>query len=194
MVSAHLGSKSWSLSAVGFLCLSVALISTFTDLRWRRILNAITYPAALAALLFAAIHSWVPTGMQTALGSPGFPSALGGFLLAFGLVFAIFLVAGFGAGDVKLAAVLGLGIGWPRIIELLLWSYAAACGLAIAGAVVWFGIRRTFSSVSKGFAGAVVPSVQKNLSEADRQIIGMRVPMGPFFLIGTLVEWVRDLL
>lgn len=87
--------------------------------------NRIMYPALAAALICVGAwpdHSW-------AAGLAG--GAVGGAIM-----FALFVVMpGFGAGDVKLCALMGLLLGWPHILAALvtgvvLNGIVAAVGLA----------------------------------------------------------------
>ncbi len=100
-------------AAVFALLMLVALI----DLKHRLVLNALTYPAAVLALLFA----------------PDWRAALLGGLLGFGMFFAMaWLKPGqLGWGDVKLAGLLGLMFGFPGV----LWALIIGVGLGAAVAL-----------------------------------------------------------
>jgi len=105
--------------AIVALALTVSLVAGFTDLRRRRIPNALTYPAMLAGL-----------ALQTALhGGRGLLLSVSGGLLFGGVFLMLYLVRAMGAGDVKLAAALGSIVGLPASFELML-------AIAIAGGVL----------------------------------------------------------
>jgi leader peptidase (prepilin peptidase)/N-methyltransferase len=92
------------------------LICTATDLLRYRVPNAITYPGTLLALLAALVM-------------PGaeFESALLAFVLA-GLGFLVLALAtngGFGLGDVKLAALIGAGLGLQASYQALFLGIVA---------------------------------------------------------------------
>ena len=131
------------------------------DARCQRLPDALTlpsYPVALALLGFAALL--VPGG------AGHFRGALAGMTLAWGvfLLQVLFYPAGLGWGDVKLAGLLGLYLGWlggswldqgALLAGLFLgYLFAAAAGLALIAA------RR-----------------------ASRK---SRLPFGPYLLAGTL--------
>lgn len=78
------------------------------DFEHRRVLNVMLLPAALAALAF----SFLP-------GTPQPLMALAGGAIGFGLFFVIALLGPMGGGDVKLAGVIGLMIGFPGIFDAL---------------------------------------------------------------------------
>jgi prepilin signal peptidase PulO-like enzyme (type II secretory pathway) len=80
------------------------------DLEHRRVLDVMSGPAAGAALIFAVLRGGSSLGSALLGGAVGF----GFFLLA------LILSRGkLGAGDVKLAAVIGLAAGYPAVVPAL---------------------------------------------------------------------------
>jgi prepilin peptidase CpaA len=118
---------------IALAALAVALaVSVATDLRSRRILNAVTYPA-LAVV--AGCVLWLG-GLALLL-----QAVLGALACAAPLAFAMWR-GWMGAGDVKLMALAGLvaaaAAGWPLTVTVLVY-------VAIAGgmqALVWAAIAR----------------------------------------------------
>ncbi len=99
---------------------TVLLAFIGTDLDRHLLPNRMMYPA----VTLAVVLSWAWPD-RTALGS------LTGGLLGLGLMFAIFMVVpGFGFGDVKLAALLGLVAGVSNTLSALMIG-AVAAGLAV---------------------------------------------------------------
>jgi len=104
----------------------VFLVIIFIDWEHQLILNKVTYPAAIVALVILAIDSLLPE--PGILGNLGFlpqPSILSGIIGgAIGFVFflIVFLInpKGMGMGDVKLAGLIGLVIGLPLVTVALL--------------------------------------------------------------------------
>jgi Flp pilus assembly protein protease CpaA len=109
-------------------------------------------------------------------------SHLCGFALGFAVVFAVYLFSGFGGGDVKLVGVVGLCVGFPRILECLLWTYGLASGLTLAYVLVRYGVRATATGSLAGPRAA----------GAAGAVGRIRIPMAPFFLLGCAVESFRD--
>ncbi|MFP3361714.1 A24 family peptidase, partial [Planococcus sp. SIMBA_143] len=70
----------------------VLLISFITDVRNRRILNSVTFPAMGIGLLYYTMT----------LGLEGFLFSGAGLLVGFALLLIPYLLGGMGAGDVKL--------------------------------------------------------------------------------------------
>ena len=79
------------------LAVAAALAATVCDLRARRIPNALTFGAAIAALI-ASTWSGGLAGAQTSLL---------GWLLGLALWLPFFALGGMGAGDVKMLAAIG---------------------------------------------------------------------------------------
>ena len=124
-----------SLCAIG-----IATTASVTDVRTRRIPNALTFGAAGAALLF---HTVAPTGH-------GFTFAVSGWFVGAAMMFLPFALRGLGAGDVKLVAALGAWLGplnavWLAVYAMMagalsLWFAPTACShsLSLRGIVVLY--------------------------------------------------------
>ncbi|WP_314687817.1 prepilin peptidase [uncultured Bifidobacterium sp.] len=104
-----------------YLLAAVSIVIAFIDLDHHLILNVIVYPTAVVSLLLLVLASW-GTGEWTALGR----AVLAGVILgAFYLLLAFIWPGGMGLGDVKLAAVLGLTLGWLGWPQLVVGAFAA---------------------------------------------------------------------
>lgn len=143
------------LPAYGYLALAGAALAVI-DARERRLPDRLTlpsYPVALALLGLAALL--LPGGGRHFLG------ALAGLGIALALftVQAVLYPAGLGWGDVKLAGILGLYLGWLGLA-------AVAAGLFL------------------GYLLAAVAGL--GLIAAGRASRKTQLPFGPFLLAGTL--------
>jgi leader peptidase (prepilin peptidase)/N-methyltransferase len=146
---------SWELPAFLFLA-GVGVLLAVIDLQHRLLPNRIVLPSIAAAavlLLIAALpgQEW-PTFLRACAG--------GAVLFAVFLVMALISPRGIGWGDVKLAALIGLALGW------LGW------GAVVVGAA----------------AGFVVQAVVALFLLAGRRV-GLRgeLPFGPAMLVGALL-------
>jgi len=107
-------------------CLAGAVV----DVCRRRIPNRITFPAMVLLLVMHGIFSGLPGLKESALG------LVGGFLImliphAFGVL---------GAGDVKLMAVVGAGLGSGGVVTAVLFTSLAG-GLQIVLWLAWMRLR-----------------------------------------------------
>jgi len=147
--------------------IALTVVALVWDLRTRRIPNAITVSALVAALLFHAITS----------GWAGLGFALAGFGAGFGLLFVLWLVGGGGGGDVKLMGALGAWLGAPLILIVFLGSAVVALVMLMA-AFMWQAVSRASqpayaSAGRKGGSGGQDARGQMN---AARRTIPYAVP------------------
>ncbi|MFC1901547.1 prepilin peptidase [Chloroflexota bacterium] len=104
----------------------VFLVIMFIDWERQLILNKVTYPAAVVALVILAVDSfWPSVGLLNNLYFLPEPSILSGIIGgAVGFVFflIVFLInpGGMGVGDIKLAGLIGLVVGFPLAVVALL--------------------------------------------------------------------------
>ncbi len=111
---------SWQ--AAGYWTLSALLTAaSFIDLEYRIIPNEITYTGIILGFVFS-----LKTGLFSGLA--GF--ALGGGIM---LATAVFSKGNMGGGDIKLAAVMGLFLGWQLLLPALFWGFflGAVCGVTL---------------------------------------------------------------
>ena len=121
--------------SVSFL-VAVALI----DLEYGLILNRMVYPTIVVLLALAPF--WTQLGLSRALlGNSGMVASLFNSLLAGVGAFLLFLIImlayprGMGGGDVKLAGLLGLLVGYPGVL-VTLWIAVISGGVVAVGLLV----------------------------------------------------------
>jgi prepilin peptidase CpaA len=119
--------------------IAIGLLACVTDVRSRRIPNALTFGAALAGLL---VHRLI-------LGTDGALLSASGWLVGLLIFFPFFALGGMGGGDVKLLAALGAWLG-PRE-TLWLAAYSALAG-GVMGVVVAFSKGYLRTALSNVFA------------------------------------------
>lgn len=146
---------SWELPAF-LLLAAVSVVLAVIDIDVRRLPDAIVLPSWVAGLLLLALAGWNPGG--EADWSALLRAVIGSAVL-FAVYFLLILVypAGMGFGDVKLAAVLGLYLGWVG------WS---------AVVVGWF---------AAFLVGGVFSIALMVLGRAGRK---STIPFGPWMLVG----------
>ncbi|ROS30691.1 A24 family peptidase [Cellulomonas sp. PhB150] len=129
---------AWVLPAALYL-VAIGVALTLIDLDTKRLPNAIVLPSYLVAAALLALASWNPGG---ASDWGAMVRALIGCGALYAFYFALILIypGGMGFGDVKLAGVLGLYLGWFGWAALVTGAFAAfllgglfSIGLMIAG-------------------------------------------------------------
>ena len=150
---------TWALPAFLYLA-ALAIVLALIDLEHHRLPNAIVLPAYPVAAGLLALASWAP-----ATGSSHWDALLRGGIGAAILFAAYFLMlivypSGMGFGDVKLAGVLGLYLGWIGWGALAVGGFAAfLIGGVISIVLVALGRAGRKSGIPFGpsmFLGAVV--------------------------------------
>ena len=124
------------------LCAAVSLLVVVAVIDWEHklILNRIVFPSIVVILMVAPF--WNELGVpRTFLGNSGalgsllnsLGSGVGAFLLFLGILLAY--PQGMGGGDVKLAGLLGLLVGFPGIL-VVIWVAIVAGGLVAISLIV----------------------------------------------------------
>jgi len=104
----------------------IFLVIIFIDWEHKLILNKVTYPAMVVALVLLAVDSaWPQLSLLGNLFFIPWPSILSGVIAgAIGFIFFLIVLLinprGMGMGDVKLAGLIGLVTGFPFVIVALL--------------------------------------------------------------------------
>lgn len=106
--------------------IAALIVATGTDIAKRKIYNWTTYPAVIACLIAATWNG----------GTDGFVDSLWGLAACGGLMLVCYLSLDVGGGDVKLAALIGAGLGWASGLYALLWTFTLAGVIAVA-VIIW---------------------------------------------------------
>jgi len=140
-------------AVTAFYC-CIFIVLGVIDLEHGLILNKITYPAAVVALIILALDSLFPgAGLFGDLIYLPEPSILSGVIggavgFAFLLIPALISPGGMGWGDVKMAALIGLVTGFPLVLVALLM--AVVLGGLIAALLLLFKIKKRKETVPFG--------------------------------------------
>ncbi len=114
----------------------------YTDWRWLRIPNVVTYPVMVVGLALGVLE-----GFPGGLFSGGFVDHAGALVLAFALSYPFYATGGLKAGDAKLL----MAIGALRGVNFLL--FAAVYGALIGGVIaVGFILTRRAARAAAGDA------------------------------------------
>lgn len=173
----------WGSFAAGPVLL-VLVVCTITDLRRHRIYNWATYSAFLWGIAASIIVR--AADEQSEVVGPG--DAIGGAIVCFLLMmFAYSLSGRRGAGDVKLAAVLGAWLGVRMGLSTIMHTYAVAGVAVVCWLMILVGPVRVVRYLLHTLGALLLPK-QISLPKPDTlPQVRLAVPMGPFFLIGTVL-------
>jgi prepilin peptidase CpaA len=127
---------AFELAAIG-----IGLLACVTDLRSRRVPNAVTFPAIVAGV---ATHT-------LATGASGAVHAALGCLAGGALFFPFFAIGGLGGGDVKLMAALGAWIGPGAALWTALYGACAGGVMAVAVALSHGYLRQAITNLGSLF-------------------------------------------
>lgn len=144
------------------------LATAYTDIRSRRIPNAITAPMCLAGLVYQFVF----------FGGQGVIDGLLGFSVGFGILFVLWMIGSAGGGDVKLMGGLGAWLGAPLTLRVLLCSVIfvaiGTVGMMFCG-VVSQGWRKTRASLAAPQPAKVSGGPQGTSSK--RRLMAFAVPV-----------------
>ncbi|WP_043458511.1 A24 family peptidase [Azohydromonas australica] len=167
------------------------LAASISDLRTRRVPNALVLYGAVLGLAFNAL---APADVGLLPGrDPGVLAALLGGLTGLALFLPLYVLRLMGAGDVKLLAMAGMWLGAQGVAHAALWSLAAGGVLALT--VTLAGPRGTLRQVGMnvlrmGRATLVRSCTAGMLVQAPVQTTG-RLPYAVAIATGTAFEMVR---
>jgi Flp pilus assembly protein protease CpaA len=191
----------WLGTLSGLVLLSVLTVCAITDARGRRIYNWVTYTAFLWALVINGLASIWHTGSPETtsqslsamtdgpafLGAVGIGQSLGGAALCFIITLAGYHMSGRGAGDVKLATVIGALLGVNHGVFAVAYSYIVAAVAIILWSVWTIGplaVAKAFVRTIGTWLGPLWPFPP---TASDAEFMLRPIPLGPFFAIGTLL-------
>ena len=165
---------------IDIIVLITVAVSVYTDLKTRKIYNAVVAPAALAGL---AINTFY-------LRLAGLIFSLQGLGLGFGLLFVLFALGGFGAGDVKLVSAIGALKGPLFVFKVFLGTGLAGGVLAILVLLRQKRLLSTIKRVSRSlyiFIGSVFKV--NTLKTLDKAEFDESLPYGVAIGIGTVMAY-----
>lgn len=155
--------------------LLILCVCFVTDVRNRKIYNAVIFPGVLAAIL---IHSVTE-------GWSGVSFSLGGFGVGLLLLLIPYLLGGMGAGDVKLLALIGAFKGTMFVLATAVYMALLGGLIAIAILLVKRGVLNSIRSLILNFwcirNGWILPF------RADKNTLTTTYPYGVAIVGGALI-------
>lgn len=161
----------WPPSTPHVAVIIVAALAAISDLRTRRLPNALTFGSAGLAL-----------GVQFMLsGWPGVATALAGWAVGLLVFFPVYALGGMGAGDVKLLAAFGAWLGpWGAIWTAFYGALAGgvlALGVSLTRGYTTTAFRNLGVLLKSWFFGGVRPIDGMTLSSSSGPRLPYAVPL-----------------
>lgn len=157
-------------------------ICCYTDLRWRRIPNAVVLPSIATAVAWHFLHD----------GIDGLIASGWGILFGAAILFLPFATGGMGAGDVKLMAAVGAWKGVVFAVYVLLLG-ALAGGLVALLIVIRHGqIRATAGKIWNGIVAIMLFRFRLNSFAGHSATHGeaiVTIPYGALLALGAALTW-----
>ena len=159
----------------------VLAVSTFTDLRSRRIPNWLVLPFLSAGLIVSSgPKSWHGIGLVPSIAGMGLGLVLFGILAWMG---------GMGMGDVKLCAAIGAWVG-PKQLFLALVMTGIVGGLMALGWAIYGGfLGELFSGTGDLLFGWRKRGLKGNPDLTLSNPLARKMPYAPAIAIGTVISF-----
>jgi prepilin peptidase CpaA len=162
---------------------AVAVAAAVMDVQQRRIPNWLTYSAIVGGVLLRSYY----------FGWRGALTAVGGCLLAGGIVFVFYAVRALGAGDLKLLAALGSLAGPQQATYILLGTGVAGGVLALIYAVYRRRLQTTLVNVGSLVKFHASSGLQAHPELSLDNPDALRMPYGLAIAAGTLYAFIHTL-
>jgi leader peptidase (prepilin peptidase)/N-methyltransferase len=152
----------YALTGLALVYFCLLLVIFVIDFDHQLILNKLVYPAMAVALAMSILHTWAGFDLNAIAFVPDLKhAAIGcGIGLVLFLLIVVFSRGGMGLGDVKMAALMGLMLGYPSVLVAIFLAI-------IAGGII-----------------AIVLLVTKKKGRKQA------IPFGPFLALGTMLAMI----
>ncbi|MEH7333228.1 prepilin peptidase [Neobacillus drentensis] len=150
------------------------LISLYTDIKNRKILNTVTFPTLIFSFLY---HIWTN-------GFDGFLFSGKGFLTGLCLLIIPYILGGMGAGDVKLMAAIGALMGTSFVFYSFIYTALIGGVIALLLIIKTNGFRNTIKSFF--FNVVFLRSNLGSMILAKNKESSISFPYGVAIVLGTL--------
>lgn len=194
------GSFGWLGTLSGFVLLAVLVTSAITDFQSHRIFNWATYSAALWALVINVAATFLSSSEAGSpmfapaqvvgpqwLGGVGVSQCLAGAAICFGFTLVAYNLSGGGAGDVKLATVIGALLGVHDGVFAVGYSYIVAAIAIVVWSIYHIGPLALVKAAVRKLGATLGPLWPFPPSDSDVKLLVKPIPLGPYFAIGTLL-------
>ena len=154
-------------------------LATFSDIKERKIPNALVMFGLLFSLIFQCILSGMAGGLDWILG-------IGVGFLCF---IPLYVLRGMAAGDVKLMMAVGGFLGYPLIIKAVICVFLSGGVIAIVFVIIKGRFKRLFTNMRVMFTDLYIKSTS-GVNMADDYVMknsAGRMPYALAIAVGTLI-------
>ncbi len=175
-----------ALMALAFLAV---VVSAVTDIKTRKIKNWVTFPAIILGILVHLLVGGWGSGEGLGLKSSLIGLAIGSLpFLAMNTIDS----RAFGMGDVKLMAAVGALVGWPLMLDVLIYVVIAGGLLAVVVLLRKKMLRRTLSAMLSRRDRSTKDGSTKDESSDSDILRSQYIPYGVAIAGGTVVVLVLE--
>lgn len=181
-----LSAARWTFWAYGaYSILAVMLVAAaYTDVRYGKIHNAITYPAVVIGLIGHMIGGGAGYRELPPLGLGGSAAGLAAGFLP---LLVVWLAGGIGGGDAKVMGAVGALTGWRFTLAAMLYGFAVAAIMAIVVMIMKRVTRRTLGRIWRFFLLLFTPGGRTDPATAESP----KVPFGLALCVGAGIALVE---
>lgn len=163
-----------------------SFVCAFTDILQGKIFNGVVFPLLVVVLVANILTDWVLPGLRPLWGTIGFGWSALGITACFLAMFLPYALGEVGAGDVKLAMLLGAVFGAHQGLVTLCIAIIVAAVFGITLAVSRYGFGFLHGLVHRSLT-EVLNSTEQN--REDKKKKRFAIPLAPaFFLAITTVQ------
>jgi prepilin peptidase CpaA len=176
--------------SIGML-LSLVGVATITDIRSRKIPNAVMYPGLAAALAINLATIWLSEEFvidwQPTIGWVGWRDSLTGMVVCGLFMLVCFVFFGVGGGDVKLLTMVGAFLGLEHGLEALLWTFILGGCLGLTLLVWRLGAWTLLVRAWRQFLAVVRWGTSLGLSVEERKEMNSDLFLAPCALVAIVI-------
>ncbi len=173
------------------LLLTLVAIAGITDIRSRKIPNALTYPGIAAALAINLATIWISDDLvrhwEPVIGWVGWRDSLTGLAVCGLFMLVCFVFFGIGGGDVKLLTMAGAFLGLEQGLEVLLWTFILGGCLGLTLLIWRVGALRLLDRAWRQFLAVIRWGTSLGLSDEERKELKSELFLAPCALVAVLI-------
>jgi prepilin peptidase CpaA len=163
---------------------AVLLAAAYTDVRYGKIYNAVSYPGILIGLIGHTVTGRLTGDGQLQLGLAGSAAGLAAGFLP---LLAAWLAGGIGGGDAKIMGAVGALTGWRFTLAAMLYGFAVAALMAVLVMLAKRTTRRTLGRIWRFFVLLFTPRGVTDPATAESP----KIPFGLALCIGAALALVE---